>query len=46
MQVVLDLLQCWNRERCRPPLDDDEVASVVDSITRLHLREHGGEEGP
>jgi hypothetical protein len=26
----------WNRMRCRPPLDDAEVAQVVASITRLH----------
>jgi hypothetical protein len=37
--VALDLLLCWNRERCRPSLDDDEVAQVVDSIARLHERE-------
>ena len=34
--VVLELLLCWNRVRCRPPLADEEVASVVESITRLH----------
>jgi bifunctional DNA primase/polymerase-like protein/primase-like protein len=35
-QVALELLLAWNRVRCRPPLDDDEVARVVASITRLH----------
>lgn len=35
-QVALELLLAWNRTRCRPPLDDDEVARVVQSITRLH----------
>lgn len=44
-KVVLDLLLCWNRMRCRPPLPDDEVAGVVDSITRLHLREREAEGG-
>ena len=34
--VVLELLLCWNRVRCRPPLDDEEVARAVLSITRLH----------
>ena len=34
--VVLELLLCWNRVRCRPPLPDAEVAAVVRSITRLH----------
>ena len=35
-QVALELLLAWNRVRCRPPLADNEVAQVVDSITRLH----------
>ncbi len=35
-EVVADLLQCWNRLRCRPPLSDAEVARTVESITRLH----------
>lgn len=35
-EVVLELMLCWNRERCRPPLDDAEVARVVASITHLH----------
>jgi hypothetical protein len=34
--VVLELLLCWNRVRCHPPLPDGEVAAVVHSITRLH----------
>lgn len=37
--VVLELLLAWNRARCRPPLDDAEVAQVVASIARLH-QEH------
>ncbi len=35
-QVALELMLAWNRLRCRPPLDDAEVAHVVASITRLH----------
>jgi len=35
-QVALELMLAWNRMRCRPPLDDEEVARVVSSITRLH----------
>jgi len=35
-QVALELMLSWNRVRCRPPLDDDEVARVVASISRLH----------
>jgi hypothetical protein len=38
-EVVSELLLSWNRVRCRPPLDDDEVARVVASITKLHQRE-------
>jgi hypothetical protein len=38
-QVALELLLCWNRERCAPPLDDREVVDVVASVTRLHDRE-------
>jgi hypothetical protein len=34
--VALELLLAWNRIRCRPPLDDAEVAQVVASIVRLH----------
>jgi Bifunctional DNA primase/polymerase, N-terminal/Primase C terminal 1 (PriCT-1) len=34
--VTLELLLAWNRGRCRPPLDDAEVAQVVQNIVRLH----------
>lgn len=37
-QVALELLLAWNRIRCRPPLPDNEVAQVVESIARLHAR--------
>jgi hypothetical protein len=37
--VALELMLAWNRLRCRPPLDDEEVAGVVASITRLHEQE-------
>jgi hypothetical protein len=37
--VVLELLLCWNRVRCRPPLPEDEVSRTVESITRLHQGE-------
>jgi len=35
-QVALELMLAWNRARCRPPLDDAEVAGVVLSIAKLH----------
>jgi hypothetical protein len=38
---VLELLLCWNRVRCRPPLPDDEVAETVASIERTHSRHAG-----
>jgi hypothetical protein len=41
--VVMEMLLCWNRTRCRPPLADGEVAAVVTSIDRLHARD---EEAP
>ncbi len=37
-EVVMELMLCWNRVRCRPPLDDKEVARTVESVTRTHLR--------
>jgi hypothetical protein len=36
-QIVLELLLAWNRTRCRPPLDDAEVAQVVANIVKLHF---------
>ena len=41
--VTLELMLCWNRSRCRPPLDDTEVARTVQSITRLHEQRDGAE---
>lgn len=38
--VVLELMLAWNRQRCRPPLADDEVAATVASILRTRAR-HG-----
>lgn len=39
LEVVRELLLAWNRDRCRPPLSDDEVIRTVDSIARLHQRQ-------
>jgi hypothetical protein len=36
--VILELMQAWNRVRCRPPLDDEEVIRTVRSIERTHGR--------
>lgn len=40
-RVALELLLAWNRLRCRPPLNDEEVAATVDSIARTHARHRG-----
>ncbi len=37
-EVVTEMLLCWNRVRCRPPLEEEEVKDVVSSISRLHMR--------
>ncbi len=39
--VALELLAAWNRTQCDPPLPDDEVARVVESIARLHDQRRG-----
>jgi hypothetical protein len=36
--VAAELLRCWNRVRCDPPLPDDEVLRTVESIARTHRR--------
>lgn len=38
-EVVSELLLCWNRIRCSPPLDDAEVMRTVQSISRLHQQD-------
>lgn len=40
--VVLELMLAWNRTHCRPPLPDEEVAQVVQSISRVHERGASG----
>lgn len=38
-EIILDLLLCWNAQRCRPPLPHDEVARTVESIVHTHERQ-------
>ncbi len=38
-EVITELLLCWNRVRCRPPLSDAEVIRTVASICRSHRRQ-------
>lgn len=35
--VVMELLLCWNRVRCHPPLDDKEVIHTVQSILKTSI---------
>lgn len=35
-EVMTELLLCWNRVRCRPPLDDAEVVRTCTSIRKTH----------
>jgi|SoiMetStandDraft_2_1073263.scaffolds.fasta_scaffold18348_4 hypothetical protein len=39
--VVLDLMQCWNAQRCQPPLPEDDVTRIVNSICAKELRRRG-----
>ena len=42
LEVVKEMLVCWNRVRARPPLDDKEVLRTVASIHRTRQRRHDG----
>ncbi len=44
-EVATELLLCWNRVHCRPPLPDEEVVRTVESITRTHRRHESEEPG-
>lgn len=44
-EVILELMLAWNRDRCRPPLSDAEVAATVRSIERTHRRRNHDEAG-
>jgi hypothetical protein len=37
-RVTLELIRTWNAARCRPPLSDAEVVTIVDSIAGLELK--------
>lgn len=42
-QVATELLLTWNLSRCRPPLVEEEVLRTVESISRIHRGEEGGD---
>jgi putative DNA primase/helicase len=39
--VALDLVRCWNAQRCRPPLDDAEIVRTCNSIAGRELSRRG-----
>ena len=41
-QVTLDLLMCWNRVKCDPPMSDVEIIRTVDSIAARELARRKG----
>jgi len=40
--VALELMLAWNRVRCRPPLEDEEVIRTVRSVERTHTKGNDG----
>ena len=40
--ITQELMLAWNRVRCRPPLEDEEVIRTVRSIERTHARGNEG----
>jgi hypothetical protein len=41
-RVTLELLQSWNATRCRPPLPDEDVLRIVNSISGTELARRQG----
>jgi hypothetical protein len=39
--MTLELMVAFNAARCRPPLADDEVLAIIDSIAGRELRRRG-----
>jgi hypothetical protein len=39
--VTLEMLSAWNTTRCRPPLDEKELATIVDNIAARELKRRG-----
>jgi hypothetical protein len=37
-QIAVELVRTWNAVRCRPPLGDEEVTSIVNSIAGKELK--------
>jgi hypothetical protein len=43
--VVLQLLLCWNAQRCRPPLLERDIERIVESVGRKELQRREGNNG-
>ena len=41
VEMTANLLLAWNRQRCTPPLDDDEVLRTIESICKCEGRRRG-----
>jgi hypothetical protein len=41
-RVTLGLLQIWNIEKCRPPLDEAEVEQIVSSVAGAEMKRRAG----
>jgi putative DNA primase/helicase len=39
--VALDLVRCWNQQRCKPPLPDTEIVRTCNSIAGRELSRRG-----
>src|SRR5262249_49615888 len=39
--VTLELLGAWNATQCRPPLEEKELVTIVDSIAARELKRRG-----
>jgi hypothetical protein len=37
-RVTLELIRTWNAMRCRPPLPDQEIEQIVNSIAGKELK--------
>jgi hypothetical protein len=43
--VTLELMTVWNAMRCRPPLSDAQVRTIVNSIAGREIKRRGGAHG-
>ena len=39
--VTLELLGAWNATHCRPPLEEKELVTIIDSIAARELKRRG-----